>query len=113
MKSFMALFLVIGATSISAQTSMAGDTFKQKNEVVVYGKGMPFAFNERTFTVQIFDIAQNRALPIRSVNEALAFVPGLDLQQRGIQGILGDLSIRGGTFEQNLVLINGFKLSLT
>lgn len=110
MKLFLGLFLVLSATSLYAQTTLISDTVKRKNEVVVYGKGLPFAFSDRTSTIQTFDIARNRALPIRSVNEALAYVPGLDLRQRGVQGIQGDLSIRGGTFEQNLILINGFKL---
>ncbi|MBM3165382.1 MAG: TonB-dependent receptor [Bacteroidetes bacterium] len=110
MKLFLGLFLVLSANSLYAQTTLMSDTLKRKNEVVVYGKGLPFAFSDRTSTIQTFDIARNRALPIRSVNEALAYVPGLDLRQRGVQGIQGDLSIRGGTFEQNLILINGFKL---
>jgi vitamin B12 transporter len=110
MKSLMGLFLVFSASSIFAQTSMISDTVRRKNEVVVYGKGLPVALTDRTSSLQIFDLVQNRALPIRSVNEALAYVPGLDLRQRGVQGIQGDLSIRGGTFEQNLILINGFKL---
>ncbi|MFM7388919.1 MAG: TonB-dependent receptor plug domain-containing protein [Bacteroidota bacterium] len=110
MKLFTSLFLAFGASSLYAQTTLMSDTVKRKNEVVVYGKGLPFAFSDRTSTIQTFDIARNRALPIRSVNEALAYVPGLDLRQRGVQGIQGDLSIRGGTFEQNLILINGFKL---
>lgn len=110
MKSLMGLFLVFSASSIFAQTSMISDTVRRKNEVVVYGKGLPVALTDRTSSLQVFNPVQNRALPIRSVNEALAYVPGLDLRQRGVQGVQGDLSIRGGTFEQNLVLINGFKL---
>ncbi len=110
MKSLMGLFLVFCASSFFAQTSMISDTVRRKNEVVVYGKGLPVALTDRTSSLQIFDLVQNRALPIRSVNEALAYVPGLDLRQRGVQGVQGDLSIRGGTFEQNLILINGFKL---
>lgn len=110
MKLNTGFFLVLASTSIYAQTTLNSDTVKRKNEVVVYGKGLPFSFSDRTSTIQTFDIARNRALPIRSVNEALAYVPGLDLRQKGVQGIQGDLSIRGGTFEQNLILINGFKL---
>ncbi|MFM2038382.1 MAG: hypothetical protein RL432_1321 [Bacteroidota bacterium] len=110
MKLNTGFFLVLASTSIYAQTTLNSDTVKRKNEVVVYGKGLPFYFSDRTSTIQTFDIARNRALPIRSVNEALSYVPGLDLRQRGVQGIQGDLSIRGGTFEQNLILINGFKL---
>lgn len=76
----------------------------------MYGKGLPENFSNRSSSIQIISMVQNKDMPIRSVNEALSFVPGLDLRQRGGQGIQGDLSIRGGTFEQNLILINGFKL---
>ncbi len=87
-----------------------GDSIPLKKEVTVYGKGLPENFTDRSSSIQIISMVQNKDMPIRSVNEALLFVPGLDLRQRGGQGIQGDLSIRGGTFEQNLILINGFKL---
>jgi iron complex outermembrane receptor protein len=35
----------------------------------------------------------------------------MDIRQRGPQGVQADLSIRGGSFDQSLVLINGIKLS--
>ena len=112
MKKRLVLLLILGISAIKAQSTAqpAKDSVRVKQEVVVFGKGLPFFLNDRTATLQVFDISQNRALPIRSVNEALSFVPGLDLRQRGMQGIQGDLSIRGGTFEQNLMLVNGFKL---
>ncbi|MFM7595473.1 MAG: TonB-dependent receptor plug domain-containing protein [Flavobacteriales bacterium] len=81
-----------------------------KDFVMVSGKGLPSKYDDRTSSIQLIDIVRNRDLPIRSVNEALSYVPGLDLRQRGVQGIQGDLSIRGGGFDQNLILINGFKL---
>jgi hypothetical protein len=63
----------LGASSIDAQTTLISDTIQRKNEVVVYGKGLPFALSDRTSTIQTFDISRNGALPIRSVNEALAY----------------------------------------
>ncbi|MDP2905644.1 MAG: TonB-dependent receptor [Candidatus Omnitrophota bacterium] len=38
-------------------------------------------------------------------------LPGLDLRYRGTYGIQGDLSVRGSTFEQSAVLIDGIKVN--
>ncbi len=48
--------------------------------------------------------------PVESVAELLDFAIGVDARQRGSYGTQTDLSIRGGTFEQVLVLINGVRL---
>ena len=48
-------------------------------------------------------------LPVRSIAEALQFVAGVSILQRGPGGTQADLSIDGGTFDQSLVLINGIK----
>ena len=108
------LFLTLSLNAQSSGNPMPNpfniDPNLAVKEVRVYGKGIASNYNDRTSSIQLINMVQNRDLPIRSVNEALSFVPGLDLRQRGVQGIQGDLSIRGGGFDQNLILINGFKL---
>jgi iron complex outermembrane receptor protein len=113
------LFLSLSLNAQSSGNPMPNPYVKDTNgvigypalkEVKVYGRGITSNYNDRTSSIQLLNMVQNRDLPIRSVNEALSFVPGLDLRQRGVQGIQGDLSIRGGGFDQNLILINGFKL---
>jgi vitamin B12 transporter len=49
--------------------------------------------------------------PIHSIDDLLRFIPGVEVQQRGPQGAQGDLLIRGGTFQQVLVLIDGIRLN--
>ncbi len=49
--------------------------------------------------------------PVHSIDDLLRFIPGLEVQQRGPQGSQGDLLIRGGTFQQVLVLIDGIRLN--
>ena len=115
MKKTLLLFtlITIGCIRAQAPTDKAAiDSLKTINnkEVTVYGKGLPMKLTNRTSTIQIIDKNQSNSMPIRSVNEVLSYVPGLDLRQRGVQGIQGDLSIRGGSFDQNLILVNGFKL---
>jgi vitamin B12 transporter len=50
-------------------------------------------------------------LPVHSVDELLRYLPGIEVQQRGPQGSQSDIVIRGGTFQQVLVVIDGVKLN--
>lgn len=50
------------------------------------------------------------AAPVRSLPELLRFVSGVDVRERGTE-TQADLSIRGGTFDQMLVSLNGINLS--
>jgi iron complex outermembrane receptor protein len=54
------------------------------------------------------DIAQ---LPVRTPDELLRFLPGVDVQSRGAFGAQSDISIRGGTFQQVLVILDGLRLN--
>ncbi|MDE0979039.1 MAG: TonB-dependent receptor [Flavobacteriales bacterium] len=46
-----------------------------------------------------------------SLTEALEFAPGVDIRSRGPWGIQSDISIRGGSFEQTALLVNGVRWS--
>jgi vitamin B12 transporter len=48
---------------------------------------------------------------VSSVNELLEYAANIDIRQRGIDGVQADVSIRGGTFDQVLVLLNGINIT--
>ena len=50
-------------------------------------------------------------LPVKSINEVLAYALGVDVRQRGVFGTQADVSIDGGTFDQTLVLVNGIPVT--
>lgn len=54
------------------------------------------------------DIAQ---LSVNSIGDLLEQLPGIDLRSRGGNDVQGDLSMRGGTFDQMIVLLNGVNLT--
>lgn len=54
------------------------------------------------------DISQ---LPVRTTDELLRFLPGIDVQSRGALGAQSDISMRGGTFQQVLVILDGLRLN--
>ncbi len=50
-------------------------------------------------------------LPIHSIDDLLKYLPGVEVQQRGPGGSQADIVIRGGTFQQVLVLLDGLRLN--
>jgi vitamin B12 transporter len=52
-----------------------------------------------------------RSLPGQTPNDWLGTLSGVDIRQRGPVGVQADIGIRGGSFDQSLVLLNGMKLS--
>lgn len=55
--------------------------------------------------------AQIETLPIQTVADILQYLPGLDVRTRGANGAQADISMRGGTFDQVLILLNGVSLN--
>jgi iron complex outermembrane receptor protein len=49
--------------------------------------------------------------PIQSIDELLKYASSVEIQQRGPAGSQADIVIRGGTFQQVLVLLDGVKLN--
>ncbi len=50
-------------------------------------------------------------IPAQTINELLEQLPGIDIRSRGTNGVQADISMRGGTFDQVLVLLNGVNLT--
>jgi len=81
------------------------------NEIIVTGGRMPVSFNELTRSVLVLDSEEIKNLPAENLSELLQYAGSVDIRQRGLFGIQADVSIRGGTFDQSLVLIDGMKVN--
>ena len=55
------------------------------------------------------DYFQN--LPVHSIDDLLRYVPGVEIQARGPMGSQSDIVLRGGTFQQVLVVLDGLRLN--
>ena len=103
-------FVLLGAEILCAQSVMSADSLDLPEAVVVAGRP-PIARQSIGHTFDVLTREDLSQLPISSTAEALAFVSGLDVRARGPRGVQADLSIRGGTFDQTVVLVNGVRLS--
>ncbi|MEN8835524.1 MAG: TonB-dependent receptor [Polaribacter sp.] len=111
MKIKISLLLVIVLTSSSlfrAQSNIVqNDTLK---EVVITSTRIDIPFKENSRTINIVtskDIANSAAT---NVADLLQLVAGVDIRRRGTAGSQADLYIRGGGFDQTLLLIDGIKM---
>jgi iron complex outermembrane receptor protein len=83
----------------------------QLDEVVVTSSRTPVAFSDLTRSVIVIYPEDIKEIPVNSVQDLLQYVSGVDIKQRGVEGVQADINIRGGSFEQTLILVDGFKIS--
>lgn len=87
------------------------DTLQTLPTVVLSENRLDIPFQESVRNVTVIGRKQIESLPVQSLPELLHYVAGVDVRQRGVHGVQADVGIRGGTFEQTLVLLNGVKLA--
>lgn len=100
--AFLCMFEGFAQTNISKI-----DTLK---EVVVKTNRIDLPFKANARTIQIIeasDIAKSAAITVADVLQQVA---GVDIRRRGTGGGQADLYIRGGGFDQTLLLIDGIKM---
>ena len=55
----------------------------------------------------LFDRKAQTAAPCQTLESALRLAPSVDVRERGGKGAQADISVRGGSFDQTMVLLNG------
>lgn len=86
-------------------------TETELEEVTVTASRLTTPINKIARQVTVISQKEIASAPIRSLQDLLVYSAGVDVQQRGGHGVQADISIRGGSFDQNAVLLNGVNLS--
>ncbi len=105
--------LLITAPKIYAQynPNQKVDTSFVSPEVVVSSTRVPQTIEQTGRNITVISQQEIQQLPVHSVDELLRYIPGVEVQSRNGFGTQSDFSIRGSTFSQVLVLIDGLKLN--
>ena len=104
MKKKLIVILIFTSLTISSQTT------QQLDEVVVSDTKINIPFSKNFRSVRVIDSKTIQETASRNVTELLQLVSGLDIRRRGVSGTQADLYIRGGGFDQTLLLIDGMKM---
>lgn len=103
----LAVLFFLGATHLAAQS----DTVQVLHEVPIRANRIQPGFDEMSASVLVLTSEQIRTAPVLSIPDVLHYLAGVDIRQRGAHGLQADAGIRGSTFDQVLILINGVKIS--
>lgn len=104
------LFAGLVFFSISLITAQDLPEYKMSEITVTAGR-VPLTFSSLARSVVLIDESKINSIPVNNIQDVLKYIGGVDLKSRGAEGVQGDVSIRGGTFEQTLILLNGMKMS--
>ena len=95
---------------VTDSTAMTTAREMQLEEVSVTGSRAPLTKSQAARMVTVLDRADIAQAPVQSVNDLLKYAIGVDVRQRGPIGAQTDISIRGGTSEQIILLLNGINI---
>lgn len=102
--AFLSIF-ILSSAGICEETSAVLEP------IVVTAARASTEFSQLLRSLEVIGTEQIENAPAHSVPGLLEDVLDLDVQTRGVYGIQADISIRGGTFEQTLILIDGIKVN--
>ncbi len=102
--SFLLLFFLFASIVSIAQN----DTINL-NDGIITSSRIDLPFSENSRTIQIISSKDIQRSAATNVADVLQQIAGIDVRRRGIDGMQSDLYIRGGHFNQTLVLIDGIK----
>jgi iron complex outermembrane receptor protein len=98
-----------GALAACAQQSQPPAVPSVSTTVVVLGSATPVSEGEAARTVTVMDMQQHPQA-YQDIEDYLRTDGSVDIQQRAPAGIMADISVRGASFEQTLVLLNGLRM---
>lgn len=101
---------VSGISAQTAEKNNAGEKLYELEEVEVTGSRVPLTVSQAARLVTVLDREAIAAAPVQSINDLLKYAAGVDVRQRGDMGVQTDISIRGGTFDQITILLNGINI---
>ncbi len=106
MKRFVAILYLVIPLFIQGQNK-----YVDINEITVTTHRTPTIYSETSRIVTIIHRDEIANAPVQSINELLEYVANVDNRNRGIANVQSDVSIRGGSFEQTLILFNGIPVN--
>lgn len=105
-KLFLIIFSLLCIYGVSAQ-----DIPQQKlDSITLTGARIDLPFRENSRTINIITASDIKNSAVINVADLLQQVAGVDIRRRGTGGSQADLYIRGGGFDQTLLLIDGIKM---
>jgi vitamin B12 transporter len=98
---------------LNAQTDSIITELKLREieEVEVIGRRNQAVFSEVSRFITVVRHAEIEKTGTQHIQDFLEYISNADVRQRGAEGIQADISLRGGSFDHVMVLVNGMNMS--
>jgi Outer membrane cobalamin receptor protein len=105
--------IILLATSLNE--SYAADTLSTEKRIrldsaEIVGNHMSPTRSAMSQTI-FYNRKNEAAAPFQTLESVLRVSPSFDIRERGGKGIQTDISIRGGSFDQTMVMLNGINFT--
>lgn len=113
----LAILLFTSSSLVKAQLkSNSTDTIVLNNkhkidEVLVSAQRISTKYSKVAQVVRIITKEEIKLSPAQSIQELLEYAASVDIRQRGAHGVQADISMRGGSFDQTMILLNGVNIT--
>ncbi|MGB9746449.1 MAG: TonB-dependent receptor plug domain-containing protein [Bacteroidales bacterium] len=104
---FLCSVLQSGTLRVSAQETPHFTV----DSVVVVSLQTPQYLRETGRSISVIRRNTLQTMPVSSADELFRYIPGVEANMRGMGGVQSDFSIRGSTFNQVLVLVDGMRIN--
>ena len=110
MKQLFSLLLLFVLGNLWGQNARISDRYTLDTlKIETYGNH--HSLRRLPKTIKVIKLTSIQKAAIESLDDVLNLVAGIDMRVRGSKGVQADLSMRGGNFDQVLVLLNGVKIN--
>jgi iron complex outermembrane receptor protein len=106
MKNVLAAFALLIVINVTGQENEL-----ELDPVTITASLQPKPVSQTGRNIISFKGSAFNNLPVNSIDELLRYLPGVEMQMRGPMGAQSDIVIRGGTFQQVLVLLDGVRIN--
>lgn len=106
--------LLLTITTSACSLNLQAQEIEKENElnpVTITASMIRQRASETGRNITVIKGEQFRQLPVHSLDELLRYLPGVEIQARGPMGSQSDIVLRGGTFQQVLVILDGMRLN--
>ena len=106
-KYFLFFFFISSLVATAQENKPKIDSLQ---EVIISSTRIDLPFSKNSRTIQLITAEDMKKAGVTNVADALQQIAGIDIRRRGTNGTQADLYIRGGSFDQTLLLVDGIKV---
>ena len=92
------------------ESDTLGMSTKHLDDVVISGE-RPEAFQPIVEVVAVLTQKDVERAAVQNLSDLLTYLQGVDVRSRNREGVQADISLRGGTFDQVAILLNGINFT--